>query len=344
MIFLADHNKTAREEIKVELIKNFNTHIEDGLIQVIEAPRKFYPSLDNLPKTYKHSATKVRWRSKQNYDYAFLMLYSQDLSEYYLQLEDDLSTVPDYVTIIRKFIQRYQRSRWTCLEFSALGFIAKLYRSRDLYKLAKMMMLFFYEQPNDVTYLMFNNMMQQPHRIVRKPTIFKHLGLHSSLSEKLEQRVDPLFVQDTSANETNKIKAVLNPPARLSTNLRIYEGHRLEHCYQKKGIMWTLGPRKGATVSIVFSKPQRILSVTVQSGPDDHPDDFLQNAVLRIGQKFGVTCMDVYAVQIFKFGQVKLELDKEAQVIPASCVQIQVLASQSNWLLISDISINAVES
>ncbi|XP_064617613.1 alpha-1,6-mannosyl-glycoprotein 4-beta-N-acetylglucosaminyltransferase-like [Liolophura sinensis] len=345
VIFLADFDKAARDEIKADIINKFNSHIEDGLIQVIEAPRMFYPSLDNLPKTaYKHSPTKVRWISKQNYDYAFLMLYSKDLSEYYLQLEDDLSTIPNYITEIRKFIQRYQKSQWTCLEFSALGFIAKLYRSRDLYKLAKMMMLFFYEQPNDVTYLIFNQLMQQPHRIVRKPTIFKHMGLHSSLPEKLEQRVDPLFLQDNNGNRTNKVKTVLNPPAKVSTNLRIYEDHRLEHCYGKKGPLWTFGPRKGATISIVFNQPQRLLSVTVLSGPDDHPDDFLQNAVLRIGQKFSVTCTDIYAVQIFKFGQADLELDKEAQDIPASCIQIQTLAGQNNWLMISDISVRAVES
>jgi alpha-1,3-mannosylglycoprotein beta-1,4-N-acetylglucosaminyltransferase C len=56
--------------------------VTNGAIQVIEAPREFYPPLDNLQHTYNDSQLKRKWRSKQNVDYAFLWLYSKDLSTY----------------------------------------------------------------------------------------------------------------------------------------------------------------------------------------------------------------------------------------------------------------------
>lgn len=73
-------------------------------------------------QTYQQGAEYVQWRAKQNFDYAFLMRFSANLSLYYMQLEDDVTTVSNYVNSIRKYIEQ-QTESWTCLEFSELGFI-----------------------------------------------------------------------------------------------------------------------------------------------------------------------------------------------------------------------------
>jgi hypothetical protein len=50
--------------------------------------------------------------------------------------------------ILKYFIQQ-QKERWICLEFSELGMIAKLYHTYDLESLAKIVTLFYEEQPAD---------------------------------------------------------------------------------------------------------------------------------------------------------------------------------------------------
>ena len=42
------------------------------------------------------SPERVKWRSKQNLDYAFLMMYAQSRGRFYVQLEDDIVTQPNY--------------------------------------------------------------------------------------------------------------------------------------------------------------------------------------------------------------------------------------------------------
>ncbi len=47
---------------------------------------------------------RVQWRSKQNLDYAFLMMYaSNERGTFYVQLEDDILTKAGYLTTMREF-------------------------------------------------------------------------------------------------------------------------------------------------------------------------------------------------------------------------------------------------
>ena len=43
----------------------------------------------------------AQWRSKQNLDYAFLMMYAQWRGTFYVQLEDDILTKPYFVATMR---------------------------------------------------------------------------------------------------------------------------------------------------------------------------------------------------------------------------------------------------
>ncbi|XP_064615595.1 alpha-1,6-mannosyl-glycoprotein 4-beta-N-acetylglucosaminyltransferase-like [Liolophura sinensis] len=196
VVLLADREITSREAINAQLLHKYRKHFQSGLLQTIEAPDSFYPTLyptppDYLEMTYNHSVSRVRWRSKQNLDFAFLITYSERISEYYLQLEDDVITVPGYVTAIRRFMGKVPE--WVCLEFSEIGFIGKFYRSPDVAKLAKFLTLFYSEQPNDVLYLHFNEINLQFKRYVSRPTIFQHEGIQSSLLGRRQEMVDINF-------------------------------------------------------------------------------------------------------------------------------------------------------
>ena len=101
-------------------------------MQLIVAQQSFYPSFKNLKQNFGDSEDRILWRAKQVVDYAFLFSYSHDLSEYYLQLEDDVISSPEFVKSIQGFLEIYKHKHRTTLEFSEPGFIGKLLRSSEL--------------------------------------------------------------------------------------------------------------------------------------------------------------------------------------------------------------------
>jgi alpha-1,3-mannosylglycoprotein beta-1,4-N-acetylglucosaminyltransferase A/B len=45
---------------------------------------------------------RIQWRTKQNLDISYLMMYADDRGKLYLHLEDDLTTVPNFVSTIKE--------------------------------------------------------------------------------------------------------------------------------------------------------------------------------------------------------------------------------------------------
>jgi hypothetical protein len=67
--------------------------MDSGLLDVIVPPTEFYPDFSHtLPDpVFNDSAERVKWRTKQNYDFAYLMAYAQKRGRYYLQVSLSLS-------------------------------------------------------------------------------------------------------------------------------------------------------------------------------------------------------------------------------------------------------------
>ena len=63
-------------------------------------------------QTYGQELPYVEWRAKQNFDYAYLMRYSSSLSNYYVQLEDDVITAPRYIANLRQFEQKVAKTEF----------------------------------------------------------------------------------------------------------------------------------------------------------------------------------------------------------------------------------------
>lgn len=104
-----------------ELERLYNKQIENGLIEIISPPVEFYPNFDQLKLSLNDDKQRVKWRTKQNYDFTYLMMYAAIRGTYYIQLEDDVVTKPDYINTIEGFIERQQNPNWFMLEFSSLG-------------------------------------------------------------------------------------------------------------------------------------------------------------------------------------------------------------------------------
>lgn len=74
------------KEVAKNVEQHFPAAVEKGLIEVIAPPPEFYPNLDALQETFGDSKDRVKWRTKQNLDFSFLMLYARSKASYYMQV------------------------------------------------------------------------------------------------------------------------------------------------------------------------------------------------------------------------------------------------------------------
>ena len=180
IVFLSDQSKRSRERIKLKLKERFHDNLEQGLVQIIEAPRSFYSQLVGLKRTFGDTQERMYWRSKQTMDYIFLFKYAEVLSEYYLQMEDDVLSVANYSGAIRQFIREKKSIPWIILEFSGWGFIGKLFRNSSLSHVARFLKLFYNDMPCDWLLWNYLRIMGQPQNTLRVPELFSHIGKQSS--------------------------------------------------------------------------------------------------------------------------------------------------------------------
>lgn len=100
-------------------------------------------------KTFNDSKERIKWRTKQVYDYSHLMAYSLRRGVYYLQLEDDLTAKKGFITDINNFIKQQEGKKWALLEFTQMGFIGKLFQIKYLTVFIHFFMAFAHLKPID---------------------------------------------------------------------------------------------------------------------------------------------------------------------------------------------------
>ncbi|NXU86572.1 MGT4B acetylglucosaminyltransferase, partial [Xiphorhynchus elegans] len=267
----------------------FPREIQSGVLEVISPPASYYPDLSNLKKTFGDSEDRVRWRTKQNLDYSFLMLYAQPKGTLYLQLEDDIIAKPDYIASIKSFVAQ-QSQDWVVLEFSQLGFIGKLFKSEDLPLIVEFFLMFYKDKPIDwlIDHLLWvkvcNPEKDATHceqeksrlRIRAKPSLFQHMGIYSSLAGKIQN------LKDKDFGKKLLHKAHNNPPAKVDTSLRIYQQYTLEKVYKGEDCFWASAPVAGDYIRFTFLNPLKVEKYFFRSGNVEHPGDKLFNTTVEV--------------------------------------------------------------
>jgi len=290
IVYIGEKNSEYVREIYTEIKSQFPAELDDGFIEVISPPSNFYPDLDNLPPTFNDPIERVRWRAKQNLDYAFLMMYAQSRSMFYVQMEDDLMATPSYASTIKAFAIQQQSNNWLMIEFSSLGFIGKLFKSSDLSTLVEFFLMFYKEKPNDwlldhifwvkVCHPEKNakhcNKEKSKLRIKFKPSLFQHIGKESSLKGKTQKLVDKEFKKQALFHSH------LNPKATIKTDLEEYQKFTAERAYLGHTYMWALSPVKNAVLRMVFEQPEHIERFYFKSGNVEHPGDKLVNGTVEV--------------------------------------------------------------
>lgn len=124
LLHLGDFDKNKTLPIINYLKETHKQYLNNGFLQIFQVKESAYPKLEGLKRNYGDSDKRVKWRSKQVVDFAFMFNFAINMSDYYLHLEDDVISAPNFFAGIKSFIKQ-QKEAWVNLEFSTLGFIGK---------------------------------------------------------------------------------------------------------------------------------------------------------------------------------------------------------------------------
>ncbi|KFO25166.1 Alpha-1,3-mannosyl-glycoprotein 4-beta-N-acetylglucosaminyltransferase A [Fukomys damarensis] len=290
VVFIGETDTDYVHSVVANLEKEFSKEISSGLVEVISPPESYYPDLTNLKETFGDSQERVRWRTKQNLDYCFLMMYAQEKGVYYIQLEDDIIVKQNYFNTIKNFALQLSSEEWMILEFSQLGFIGKMFQAPDLTLIVEFIFMFYREKPIDwlLDHILWvkvcNPEKDAKHcdrqkanlRIRFRPSLFQHVGFHSSLSGKIQKLTDKDYMKPLL------LKIHVNPPAEVSTSLKVYQGHTLEKTYMGEDFFWAITPNAGDYILFKFDKPVNVESYLFHSGNREHPGDILLNTTVDV--------------------------------------------------------------
>lgn len=332
VVYLADQNETCRRSTETDIRQKYPSLVQSCLIRFLHPPAisRFYPVLSSQSGT--NSEKKTRWRSKQNLDFSFLLIQCQNLSTYYVQLEDDIIAVSWFYRSIKETIKK-TASNWVCIEFIELGFIGKLFHSSDLVPLARLIVDWYEHTPADDTYIEYYKKRKQKSRILITPTLFQHIGWHSSLDGRLQKLKDPYFESDLE----NKVFVNTNPPANISTTMTIDFQHPPRDCYEgSRGYFLTSEPVKDGNVfSVMFLSLQNLSRIFVQTGISAGRGSILEEGVLELGEN--IDCRNQLFQNTYRFhkGVVDIRIDQK----DVRCVLIRVTADQKSVLMIKEISV-----
>ncbi|XP_077182742.1 alpha-1,3-mannosyl-glycoprotein 4-beta-N-acetylglucosaminyltransferase B isoform X3 [Paroedura picta] len=305
---------------------------------------------------------KNLWRTKQNLDYCFLMMYAQSKGIYYVQLEDDIVAKPNYLSTMKNFALQQPSEEWMILEFSQLGFIGKMFKSLDLSLIVEFILMFYKDKPIDwlLDHILWvkvcNPEKDAKHcdrqkanlRIRFKPSLFQHVGTHSSLAGKIQKLKDKDFGKQALRKEH------VNPPAEVSTSLKTYQHFTLEKAYMREDFFWAFTPTMGDFIRFRFFKPLRIERFFFRSGNIEHPEDKLFNTTVEVlpfdslqsdkealqegrGTAFKFHRTSDGYIQIGSFSKGIAEGEVDPSFGPLEAIRLTIQTDSPVWIILSEI-------
>uniref|UniRef100_A0A3Q3F0W7 Alpha-1,3-mannosyl-glycoprotein 4-beta-N-acetylglucosaminyltransferase C-like n=1 Tax=Kryptolebias marmoratus TaxID=37003 RepID=A0A3Q3F0W7_KRYMA len=340
VVLLADFDTSWRVETVTEIKMAFASELEQGQLVVIHVPQDWYPPLSGLKRNYNDPSERVTFRSKQNLDYSFLIHYCASLGEYYLQLEDDISSAKNFLTTIRRRIQEQssKKGTWATLEFSALGYIGKLYKSAHLPLLARFLFLFYQEMPCDWLMSHFREVMTQRETILFKPSLFQHMGTFSSFQGTFNKLKDKYFEEGVYSN----------PAAEVYSNIPTYQKNYPNLAWEGgEEFFWGRSPDKGSYLTVVFQNPAVVTGILVETGSGGK--DLLDSAQVELGHDAVPSgsersCKEFQSVGSLENGKFEMQNVEKRRSSPSSCLRILVTAAQKDWVIVQKIRITTKSS
>lgn len=347
VVFVADFSQSYRQKVSEDVKMTYPKEVNEGMLQIIVAPREFYPNMETLPPLYGDKPDRVQWRSKQALDYSFLYFYCANISKYYIQLEDDVLVEPGYLQSLKDFIE-IQDPGWSTLEFGATGFIGMMYRGEHLFNLARFSRHLFWTMPIDWIFRVYNEIFLNGNsdRYKRTPPIFKHIGVFSSLEGQTRGLEDFANSSDKDEILIRKFQIGPNPPANVTTSIAEYVlPNSIDHAYNLRGFYWGKAVQIGDSIDIVLINAVKLSRIVFASGSTTYPQDSFKDTELLVGTESHGGCTDFKSVKSFvDISVVDVTFGSELDY-PVKCIRLQIRAARGasngiiNWLLITEIAV-----
>lgn len=355
IIFIAETDPDSVYQISSDVQKQFSQHLESGLMEVISPPAEFYPDMTGLRKTLGDDMERVTWRSKQSLDFSFLMMYAKNRGTFYVQLEDDVLTKKGFVSIMKHFALEKiaDKQTWFVIDFCQLGFIGKMFKAAELPWLVQFFLMFYNDKPVD---WLLENLIQtkvckldQDHKkckkekeklwIHYKPSLFQHIGTHSSLKGKVQKLKDRQF------GRVQLFVPHKNPPASIESPIKHYKHYSITRAYQGETFFWGLVPQAGDKITITFDPPVQLTTFRLVSGNAEHPSDrFFNTTVEVLPASVAAQGPGGGFLQLGAFDQFGLaEGPVPAKLGPLQKFRLSLHSSSENWAILSEIFLKRKE-
>ena len=100
VLYIGETDTEYLDERVRDIQARFTKELSQGMLEVIAPPKTLYPDWSkSVRSSFGDTIERSIWRSKQNLDQVFLMMYIYHLrSQYYLMMEDDVMATRDYMT------------------------------------------------------------------------------------------------------------------------------------------------------------------------------------------------------------------------------------------------------
>ncbi|CAG2121144.1 unnamed protein product, partial [Medioppia subpectinata] len=174
-----------------------------------------------------------------------------------------------------------------------------------------------------------------------KPSLFQHIGTHSSLKGKVQKLRDRAFGK-LSLYYSHKD----NPMAVVSTTLKPYKSHTIEGCYFGETYFWGMTPKTGDNITFTFNPPIPLERYFIRTGNSEHPEDKLTdgsveilplNRVTRIPSHLSVTSDGYFVIGGFKIMKGMANGFVPHVLSPVKQLRISITADSDRWLIINEV-------
>ncbi|XP_020798203.1 alpha-1,3-mannosyl-glycoprotein 4-beta-N-acetylglucosaminyltransferase B [Drosophila serrata] len=366
IVYIGETDLEAVQLIARQIEASFEQYLDSGLIDIIAPAPSYYPNFERLRITLNDPLERVKWRSKQNLDFAYLMAYAHSKGTFYVQLEDDILTKRQFITTMKKFaliksaLTKPDQPAWFVLDFCQLGFIGKMFKSAELPYLITYFQMFYNDKPVDwlLTYFIESKVCRtdkdQKHCNQEKAkywqhfrkSLFQHIGTSSSLKGKVQKLKDKQF----GSKVPQYYAHTHNPPALVKSNIAPYKNYILKRAYRGESYFWGLLPQPGDLVQIIFERPTQLRRYLFRSGNSEHPSDRFYNTTVEllpadtlsenssVWSNFNTTTDGYLVVGAFdSLGVAEGQLDAKIGAIKE--LRLHVHSDSENWALLSEIEL-----
>nr|XP_040133740.1 alpha-1,3-mannosyl-glycoprotein 4-beta-N-acetylglucosaminyltransferase-like protein MGAT4E [Ictidomys tridecemlineatus] len=271
---------------------------------------------------------------RQKVDYALLMNFASNLSDYFLLMDDNIFCTPNFVSSISRALSAWKEYPWVVLEFSSLTFSGKVFHSSDLSHLASFFLLFLKDTPTHLLLTNFGFLLGQTAPI--------------SLTPKLFHSWDNGFISEDSCykekEEKKKLGKPNNPPARIYTDMFFRDFFLPEYAYSLDlKYFKTQHVFTGQTFTVVFKQSYKVIQIEVVTGIGIWGICRLEHGQVELGYLpigKGHICNRYVLLGPLVKGQLNQEVYQDKDFVEeVRCVRLLVTAPQQSNLCIIGIHI-----